>query len=78
LVTAGADNDRFFRAGRPGHAQFDLPGYVAHRLMQFGVGGVEALALDTLELADCFYSFRRATLAGEPDYGRQISLIALG
>ncbi len=78
FVGASLDNDRFFAAGRPGHAQFDLPGYVAHRMTHFGIGKVEALALDTLELADRFYSFRRATLAGEPDYGRQISLIALG
>lgn len=78
FVAASADNDRFFAPGRPGHARFDLPGYVAHRLKAFGVGRVEALALDTLELAGRFYSFRRATLAGEPDYGRQISLIALG
>jgi polyphenol oxidase len=78
FVATDPDNDRFFVAGRPGHAQFDLPGYVAHRLTHFGIGKVEALALDTRELADRFYSFRRATLAGEPDYGRQISLIALG
>jgi YfiH family protein len=78
FVAADAGNDRFFIEGRPGHAQFDLPGYVAHRLTSFDVGRVDALALDTLELSDRFYSFRRATLAGEPDYGRQISLIALG
>jgi YfiH family protein len=78
FVATDPDNERFFVAGRPGHAQFDLPGYVAHRLTHFGIGKVEALALDTRELADRFYSFRRATLAGEPDYGRQISLIALG
>lgn len=77
FVSADFANDSFFLTGRPGHAQFDLPGYVAHRLSAFGVGQVEALALDTLELEDRFYSFRRATLAGEPDYGRQISLIAL-
>ena len=77
FVAVDADNERFFVTGRPGHARFDLPGYVAHRLTACGVGHVEALALDTLELADRFYSFRRATLAGEPDYGRQISLIAL-
>jgi YfiH family protein len=77
FVAVDADNVRFFIAGRPGHAFFDLPGYVAHRLTAAGVGRVEALALDTLELADRFYSFRRATLRQEPDYGRQISLIAL-
>lgn len=78
FVAVDTENDRFFIAGRPGHAQFDLPDYVAHRLTRFGVGRVEALSLDTLDLADRFYSFRRATLQQEPDYGRQISLIALG
>ena len=77
FVAVEPDNDLFFVAARPGHARFDLPGYVAHRLRKFGVGHVEALALDTLALADRFYSFRRATLRQEPDYGRQISLIAL-
>ncbi len=78
FAAASPDNERFFAPGRPGHARFDLPGYVAQRLTAHGVGRVEVLPLDTLELADRFYSFRRATLAGEPDYGRQISLIALG
>jgi YfiH family protein len=78
FIAASPDNERLFLTGRPGHAQFDLPGYVAHRLTGLGVGQVQVLALDTMELADRFYSFRRATLAGEPDYGRQISLIALG
>lgn len=74
---ADAVNERFFIGGRPGHAQFDLPAYVAHRLTDFGVGHVDALRLDTFALADHFFSFRRATLDHEPDYGRQISLIAL-
>ncbi len=78
FVAAALGNDCFFIAGRPGHAQFDLPGYVAHRIRAAGVDQVEALPLDTRALPDLFYSFRRATLAAEPDYGRQVSLIALG
>jgi hypothetical protein len=35
------------------------------------------LGADTYAQEDRFYSFRRATHRGEPDYGRQISLIAL-
>ena len=39
---------------------------------------VEALGLDTYAEPDRFFSFRRATHRGEPDYGRQISaLIAI-
>ena len=37
----------------------------------------EALGLDTYSEPDRFFSYRRATHRGEPDYGRQISLIAL-
>ena len=37
----------------------------------------EALGLDTYSDPDRFFSYRRATHRGEPDYGRQISLIAL-
>ena len=38
---------------------------------------VEALGLDTCADEDRWFSYRRATLRGEPDYGRQLSAIAL-
>ena len=71
------DNRRFFAEGTPGHAQFDLEGYVAARLDLAGVAQVERLGVDTYPDPTRFYSFRRATHRGEPDYGRQISLIGL-
>lgn len=77
FVAGGADNARFFAPGRAGHAQFDLEAYVAHRLEAAGIRTIDALHEDTLSQPDRFFSFRRATLAGEADYGRQISLIAL-
>lgn len=70
-------NERFFSPGRAGHYQFDLEGYVAHRLAAAGLAKVTALGLDTYADAAGFYSFRRATHRGEPGYGRQISLIGL-
>jgi YfiH family protein len=72
-----ADAAQFFAAGKPGHFQFDLPGYVAARLAAAGIGAVEVLGLDTYADPDRFYSFRRATHRGELDYGRQFSLIGL-
>lgn len=69
--------ERFFSAGRAGHHQFDLEGFVMSRLADAGVSRVEALGLDTYSDADRFFSYRRATHRGEADYGRQISLIAL-
>lgn len=77
LLAAAADNARFFAAGAPGHWQFDLEGYVAMRLERAGIGAVERLDLDTYADEARFYSFRRATHRGEPDYGRQMSLIGL-
>ncbi len=70
-------NTRFFTPGRAAHHQFDLEAYVAHRLTAAGIATVEPLAEDTYSQPDRFYSFRRATHRGEPDYGRQIALIAL-
>jgi len=71
-------NERFFANGeRPGHGQFDLEAYVAHRLAEAGVRTVEALGLDTYADETRFFSFRRATHRDEPDYGRQIALIGL-
>jgi len=77
FLAADADNERFFAGGRAGHYQFDLEAYVLSRLAAAGLRRVEALGLDTYADADRFYSYRRATHRGEPDYGRQISLIAL-
>ncbi len=71
-------NERFFTAGREGHAWFDLEAYVAHRLAIAGVRTVEAMGLDTYGQEDRFYSFRRATHRGEPGYGRQVSIIGIG
>lgn len=73
----GSDDERFFVSGRDGHWQFDLPGYIAARLAAAGVGAIDDLALDTYADPQRFYSFRRATHCGEPNYGRQLSLIAL-
>jgi len=76
---AGLDpaNERFFTEGPAGKPHFDLEAYNLSRLAAAGVRQAEALGLDTYADADRFYSFRRATHRGEPDYGRQVSLIGL-
>ena len=71
------EHERFFSAGKPGHHQFDLEGFVVSRLAAAGLTRIEALGLDTYSEPDRFFSYRRSTHKGEPDYGRQISLIAL-
>lgn len=77
FAEADPANERFFADGKPGHYQFDLEAYVAHRLAAAGIRTVEMLGLDTYSDADRFYSFRRATHRGEPDYGRQIAIIGI-
>jgi polyphenol oxidase len=70
--------ERFFRpAQRPGHAQFDLPGFIGARLERAGIAAFVDLGLCTYADPDRFYSYRRATHRGEPDYGRLISAIVL-
>ncbi|TGX52671.1 peptidoglycan editing factor PgeF [Sphingomonas gei] len=70
-------NERFFADGKTDHYQFDLEAYVAHRLAAAGIRTVETLGLDTYSDESRFYSFRRATHRGEPDYGRQIAIIGI-
>jgi hypothetical protein len=72
------NSGRFFvPAARDGHFRFDLPGYIAHRLVRLGLGLVECAPCDTAADADRFFSYRRACLAGERDYGRALAAIAL-
>jgi len=78
FLETGAKDERFFvPSDREGHFRFDLPGYVVHRLTQAGTGSVETLGICTYPAENGFFSFRRTTHAGEPDYGRQISAIVL-
>jgi hypothetical protein len=58
-------------------AMFDLHGYIAERAARAGVGHFEDLGLDTYADEARFFSYRRATHRGEPDYGRLVSAIAL-
>ncbi len=78
FLAADEANDGFFVVSdRPAHFRFDLPGYVVQRLARAGIAAVERLDVDTYAEADRCFSYRRATHAGEDDYGRLISAIAL-
>ena len=69
---------RFFVAGaRAGHWHFDLAGYVTARLAALGLASTAALGLDSYGDSGRFFSYRRAGHAGEHDYGRCLSAIAL-
>lgn len=75
---ADPSNVRFFEPSpRQGHALFDLPGYIIARLERIGVASATDLRLCTYAHEDRFFSYRRATHRGEPDYGRLLAAIAL-
>jgi YfiH family protein len=72
------ENRAFFMpATRLGHFLFDLPGYIAHRLGRLGLAAIECSGRDTAAEEDRFFSYRRACLRGEKDYGRGLAAIAL-
>jgi YfiH family protein len=75
---ADAANTRFFKAAaRPGHALFDLPGYIAARLRSCGIDHIEDVGRCTYGEPLEFFSYRGSTHRGEPDYGRHVNAIAL-
>ena len=78
FLEQNSENEAFFIASdRAGHFMFDLPGYVAKILSGLEIGGVEDLSRDTCAEENLFFSYRRATKRGEPDYGRCVSAIAI-
>lgn len=77
LLALDPENSRYLiQSPRPGHALFDLPAYILDRI---AAAGVKARWTGQCTYADPgrFFSFRRTTHRGEPDYGRQISSILI-
>jgi len=78
FLAADPANARFFEpAERAGHAMFDLTGYIAERIQRAGIVQLEDIGLCTYAEPERFFSYRRTTRLGEPDYGRHINAIAL-
>lgn len=77
FAEANPENERFFAAGKPGHHQFDIEGYVASRLAGAGITRVHCLGEDTYSQPDRFFSYRRSCHRGEPGYGGQMALIGV-
>ena len=78
FLAENAANASFFRpAPREGHFLFDLAGYGAARLKRLGFARIETIPGDTATDAARFFSYRRTCHRKEPDYGRELSAIAL-
>lgn len=76
-----ADAERFFVPAplRDGVSRwhFDLPAFIMARLAGAGLSKIADTGRDTFSHVARYHSHRRATQAGEANYGRQISMIAL-
>lgn len=76
-----ADAEQFFAPApdREGTQRwhFDLPGFIMARLAAAGLSKIADTGRDTFSHVVRYHSHRRATQAGEANYGRQISMIAL-
>ena len=71
-------SDRFFApSANAGRSMFDLHGYIAARAARAGIGRFEDSGLDTYADEARFFSYRRTTHRGEPDYGRLVAAIVL-
>lgn len=77
LAADAAHADLFRRSPRPGHFLFDLAGFAMRRLKRIGVAECAQTGGDTLAEEARFFSYRRASLRGERDYGRLVSAIVL-
>ncbi|WP_390584254.1 peptidoglycan editing factor PgeF [Erythrobacter sp. MTPC3] len=77
-----AEDEAHFNSAPPREGRerwhFDLPGYIRSRLERVGVGMISCTGLDTFSHSARYHSYRKSTQSGEPNYGRQISIIALG
>jgi len=78
FLDSAASNARFFvPSDRDAHFRFDLPAYIGERMEKAGVGRFENLGHCTYADPARFFSYRRTTHRGEPDYGRLLHAIAL-
>jgi YfiH family protein len=69
--------DRLFKAGESDHSYFDLTGYIQAILLREGISAIDNLGHDTCAMEDDYFSNRRRNHHGEPDYGRNGSVIML-
>lgn len=73
---AGAE--QFFAPGvRDDKRQLDLVGFGKWRLRAANVTALDDVEVCTLEKSDQYFSYRASMRAGAPDYGRNLSAIAL-
>ncbi|HAE27105.1 MAG TPA: polyphenol oxidase, partial [Hyphomonas adhaerens] len=77
FLEASPASEHLFGPGQGDRYHFDLPGYCSASLVAMDIGHIVNLDLDTCALEDAYFSNRRRNHRGEPDYGRNASVIML-
>lgn len=78
FISESPVNTRYFvSSSKAGHCYFDIGGYVLDRVLRAGVKSASRINADTYAESSQFFSYRRSCHMNEPDYGRQVSGIAL-
>jgi YfiH family protein len=75
FLAEDTNNSQFFESGRNGKFQFNLPAFCLHTIRASNISDANWTGHCTYEDSARFFSYRRTTHLGEPDYGRQISVI---
>jgi YfiH family protein len=76
FLSENSENKKYFyESSKLGHFMFNLPHYIEDKLTKSGINNIVNLAEDTLSQPQKFFSHRRGTLSGNPEKGRQISVI---
>ena len=66
-----------FHAGQGDRFHFNIETFVKNRLLQTKIAWVDVIGHDTCAMDEMYFSNRRRNHLGEPDYGRQGSVIML-
>ena len=77
FLRASPSHDMFFTSGAGDRFHFDLTGFCLQQLRSAGIGAATRIDHDTCALEDMYFSNRRRNRTGDPDYGRNASVISL-
>ena len=77
FIEQNKKNKEFFEKKNKDKLLFDLRGYINKQITNSSIANIENIKMDTFSDKENFYSYRRACLNGEKDYGRCISVILM-
>ena len=77
FISQDKNNENFFKKLSSEKYVFDLRGFINKEIYDLNIQNVENIEMDTFSQQEFFYSYRRARLNREQDYGRCISVILM-